>query len=665
VKDHLKVEVAYMAKRTRKKRDTISHTPAVPPTSRTIRPGNDFYRFVNNKWLQETTLPADESSYGVSEEIEESIRDRFLTIIDRLMEGEAPRDPHEAAVRAFFKSGVHANRHRDHEKTFRRLLAGLSCMRGPEDYARELAALIRAGVPTLLSVGLGRDLEHPEDNVLILSSGSLSLPSAEYYKGQAPGGTTTLTGLETLMRRLGDEQGLEGLERIVVLEGHVADTYKSADSDDPIMVTGKQLESRYSSVPWATFFETLGPVPHWQKMTFMIGSSTWLTWLNRQFRIMPSADWLLWFQSALILYFAPLLPSPTDTLYFNYFGRRLRGDREKMTQLHLLYYLAQGLLMPSMSAIYKNCCLTDSYKRGVRDFVGKIRQSAIRRIGHIDWLSVKSRQRTQEKIRHMDLSVAEEDNGKHYKVPDLSDVDIIANMITLGKAWMDRKIYYAKHPELDLPVMDAVYEVNAHYYTSGNRLVIPGGMTLWPFYDSRPDSHLGWCYGGLGVVVGHEMLHGFDEDGKNYNQDGVYAPWWSAADVAAYSKRTKALIKLISGTRFMGRFLNGKATLSENIADLGGMGIALDALKQDMASRRFSEVDKKKALREFFLSYAVSWRTKERRQQSLYRLFTDVHAPAEIRVNKIVANFQEWYDVFEVQPSDDLWIDPKSRISIF
>jgi predicted metalloendopeptidase len=190
-------------------------------------------------------------------------------------------------------------------------------------------------------------------------------------------------------------------------------------------------------------------------------------------------------------------------------------------------------------------------------------------------------------------------------------------------------------------------------------------MTLWPFYDSRPDSHLGWCYGGLGVVVGHEMLHGFDEDGKNYNQDGVYAPWWSSSDVAAYTKRTKALIRLISGTKFMGRYLNGKATLSENIADLGGMAISLDALQQDMAVRRFSDADKKKALQEFFLSYAVSWRTKERRQQSLYRLFTDVHSPAEVRVNKIVANFQEWYDTFSVEPGNELWIDPKDRVAIF
>jgi putative endopeptidase len=662
VKEHLKVEAGSMGKRTRKKQ--VSRIPVVPPTSRTIRPGNDFYRYVNNNWLQDIHLPSDESSYGVSEEIEESIQARFFAIIKRLMASD-PHNPHEAAVRAFFKSGMHANRARDHEKTFRRLLVGLNCMRGPEDYAKELAAMVRAGIPTLISVGLGRDLRHPDDNVLILGPGILTLPSASYYKGDAPGGTSILTGLETLMRRLGEEQGIEGLERIAVLEGHVADTYEKSDNDEPIMMTGEAIKRKYSAIPWAIFFDTVGPLPKWESMTFMVASPTWLAWLNRQFRIMPAADWKIFLQSELILYFAPLLPSPTDNIYFEFFGRRLRGNREKMTQMDLLYYLAQGLLMPSMSAIYKSCCLTDDYQRGVHNFVSKVRESAIRRIADVEWLSSQSRHLTQEKIRKMDLSVAEEDTGIHYRLPELSETDIISNIIDLGKAWMDRKVYYALHPALNLPVMDAVYEVNAHYYTSGNRLVIPGGMTLWPFYDSRPHTHLGWCYGGLGAVAGHEMLHGFDEDGKNYDEKGVYGPWWSAGDIAAYAKRTKALIRLISGTRFMGRYLNGKATLSENIADLGGLAIALDALKQDMVKRQFSETDKKKALREFFLSYATSWRTKERRQQSLYRLFTDVHAPAEVRVNKIVANFQDWYDIFEVGPTDALYIDPKDRISIF
>jgi putative endopeptidase len=336
-----------------------------------------------------------------------------------------------------------------------------------------------------------------------------------------------------------------------------------------------------------------------------------------------------------------------------------------MTMENLLYYLAQGLMMPSLSAMYSKCCLPDAHVRSARDFANHIQQSAMKRITENEWLSAEARRFSREKISHMDMRIAETDSGSHYKLPELSEIDIIFNVLALGRAATGRAIHYALHPALELPVMDANFEVNAHYYTSGNRLVIPGGITLWPFYDSAAGRHLGWCYGGLGAVVGHEMLHGFDEDGSRYNQDGVYRPWWSKADLAAYAKRTKALIRLFSSTKFLGRYLNGKSTLSENIADLGGLAIALDALKREMTGRRLSEAAKKKELRDFFISYATSWRTKERRQQSLYRLFTDSHAPAEVRVNRIVSHFQEWYDIFGVTAEDALYIDPKDRIAIF
>ncbi len=638
------------------------HKLVVPLPISTIRPGNDFYLHINKKWLQQTALPAYESSYGVSEEIEDQIRTRLLGCIRSLVHKTS--DKHEVAVHTFFKSGQHANFHKDHMKTFMQQLSALQCLRGPEDYSKQLADFVATGVPTLLNVGIGRDLEHPEVNVLTLSPGYLSLPDVAYYKGDAPGKMETLVGFETLMRRIGHELHFESLERIASLESHIADIYKAAEDDEPFMASGAQLKSKYPAIPWDIFWEKYG-LGQPEKKSFLIQSDRWLKWLNRHFRIAPAADWILMFRVQLILYFAPLLTSPIDTLYFNYFGRRLRGDREKMSMENLLYYLAQGLMMPSLSAIYSKCCLPAAHVASARNFASRIRASAMKRIAENDWLSAEARHRSREKVQHMDMRIAETDTGAHYKLPELSEVDIVYNVLALGRAATDRYIHYAEHPELDLPVMDANFEVNAHYYTSGNRLVIPGGITLWPFYDSAVGQHLGWCYGGLGVVIGHEMLHGFDEDGSRYNQDGVYRPWWSRADLAAYARRTKALIRLFSSTRYMGRFLSGKSTLSENIADLGGMAIALDALKREMSERRLDEAEQKKELRAFFISDAVSWRTKERRQRSLYRLFTDSHAPAEVRVNRIVSHFQEWYDIFGVTAEDALYIDPKDRIAIF
>lgn len=644
-----------MASHTRKK----SAAPSVQTRRRRdAEPGNDFYNYVNSRWLKRANIPPYESSFGVSEEIEEKIRARLLRIVRGLMAAPEPTDKHAAAVRTFFKAGMFAARHDDHMKTFRRMMMDFGCMKTPADYARQLGSLIACGVPTLLNVYLGRNLEDPDENVLQITSGFLALPDASYYKGEAPGKMATLRGFETMMRRLGQYLEYDGLERIVILESHVADIFDASESEDPEMMSGRELARHFKHVPWADFWAGYG-LENWERLNFLVQGRSWFTWLDRQFRIMPAADWITWFRGQVLLYFGPFLESPIKTLYFNFFGRRLRGNKERMTQEFLLYFVAQSLLMVSLSKLYKGCCLASEHQRAVREFTESIRHSAMKRIDDVSWLSTKARSRTKAKIAAMDLSVAEVDDGAHYRLPELSEVDLIFNICALGKANAGRNMHYALFPKLDLPVMDPVFEVNAHYYNSGNRLVIPGGITLWPFYSPSP-RHLGWSYGGLGAVVGHELLHGFDEEGKDYDERGVYGPWWSSGDLAEYAKKAKALIRLFSSTEYLGHPLNGKSTLSENIADLGGLAMALDALK-----RRVKGPAQKEAIKNFFIAYATSWRVKERKERSLYRLFTDVHAPAPVRVNRIVAHFQEWYDAFDVQPGDALYIDPKDRISIF
>ncbi len=628
----------------------------------TTGPGNDFYKYVNQKWINRAHIPAYESTYDVSNELEEKIRGQLLGLIRRMYsQPEPPRDPHIAAIRAFFKAGMHAQRHNDHMRTFRRLMTDFGCMKVPADFAKMLGTMIAGAVPTFLSVDLGRSLKDPDENVLRISPGFLGLPDASYYKGEAPGKMSTLHGYETLMLRIGRILEYEDLNKVVSLESHAAEIFDRAESEDPEMMTGRQLVRAYSFIPWASFWEGYG-LTDWEPMNFLIYGPSWLAWLNRQFRILPAAEWALWFRAQLVLYFGAFLPRPIDQLYFQFFGRRLRGNREQMTQEYLLYFLAQSLLMVSLSKIYKECCLPNSHQREVNEFTQSILRSAKQRIDDVTWLSPLARRRTKAKIAAIDVSVAEVDSGAHYKVPTLSEVDMIFNALELAKANTVRNVHYAKHVELDLPVMDPVFEVNAHYYNSGNRLVIPGGITMPPFYI-RAGAHLGWSYGGLGTVIGHEMLHAFDEEGKNYNERGVFGPWWSRADVAAYSRKTRALVRLFSNASFAGHPLNGKSTLSENIADLGGMAISLDALKRQIGAMDAEK--KKECYRAFFLSYASSWRTKERRARTLYRLFTDVHSPAPIRVNLIVAHFQEWYDAFDVKPGDALYIDPKDRISIF
>jgi putative endopeptidase len=206
----------------------------------------------------------------------------------------------------------------------------------------------------------------------------------------------------------------------------------------------------------------------------------------------------------------------------------------------------------------------------------------------------------------------------------------------------------------------ACFEVNAFYYPDYNEMIIPAGILQPPFYD--PKKSLAWNLGGIGNVITHEITHGFDSDGRNHDGDGNYAPWWTEEENTEYEKKSKQIEELFS-VEYMGATINGKLTLMENIADLGGVSISLQALRDEMAGK--TSVERQRMLKDFFVSYAVSWRNKDRKKKADLASKTDKHAPPELRVNKILSQFPEFYETYGLKPGDSLWVLPEDRVTIW
>jgi putative endopeptidase len=210
---------------------------------------------------------------------------------------------------------------------------------------------------------------------------------------------------------------------------------------------------------------------------------------------------------------------------------------------------------------------------------------------------------------------------------------------------------------------DAIYAVNAYYYNDTNQMILPAGGLQWPFYHVKAPR--GWNFGGLGAIVGHEMTHAFDSDGKEFDENGKKGNWWTHSDNREYNRRSKAIVALYNESKVLGHPVSGKLTLNENISDLGGLAIALDALLLELNQVKATPKERKEAYQHFFISYAVSWRIKEKPEKVLQGLFLDKHAPAPLRVNLVVSQFDEWYAAFDIQPGDELYIQPNHRIRIF
>jgi predicted metalloendopeptidase len=468
-----------------------------------------------------------------------------------------------------------------------------------------------------------------------------------------------------LLKRLSDDFNIPGLETIIPLEKLAAKAILVSRKESESLVTGKELELQFKNIPWQVFFQSL---LGWNASTFhkhkiLLFSKSWVEEVDNWFTILPIHQWKLWLTGNILLHFLPLLPPPYDDLEFELFGHKLRGQSEKVPQKRLTLKLAQQWLSGSLGSLFVKQYVSPSIKLQATHIAEEIKRVAAETAGKIEWLDLHTRNLAKKKVESIYLGVAYPSKIIKDKKTMLNPERLLENILKL--AYLDFKDEMEKiNTRLD-PTMwdDPVFSVNAYYYNEGNRLILPAGILRWPFFHVAASD--GWNFGGLGATIGHEICHAFDYDGKDYDEHGNKNPWWSSEEEGRYEKKVKDLIKLFNATEYFGHHLSGALTLSENIADLGGLAIALTALEKRLDKRRVSAEIRKKEICDFFTSYAISWRTKEKKEKAIQSLFMDVHAPPVARVNNIVSQFDQWYECFDVKPGDELYKASENRIRIF
>jgi putative endopeptidase len=279
-------------------------------------------------------------------------------------------------------------------------------------------------------------------------------------------------------------------------------------------------------------------------------------------------------------------------------------------------------------------------------------------------MSPATKKKAVEKVEALRLNIGSPDSFPPLPKVNLQTDTLLQNILLLGEEYtlLDMQMI-GKEVNVDNYWDDVVYSTNAHYYTETNQMILPAGSFTWPFYHKA--APLGWNYGGLGAVISHEMTHAFDMDGMTYTASGEKKNWWTTVDLKKYKKIAALLVDRFSEGKVLGHPVNGSLTLDENISDLGGVAIALDALKLDLIQRKVNFGEEMKAYQNFFIAYAVSWRVKDSPERALQRLFMDRHAPTPLRVNYVVNQFDEWYETFNIQVADELYLPPEERIRIF
>ena len=628
---------------------------------------NDFYLCVNKSWLRTVHVPPFKAAYGVSEEIERQIETKLFTLAARSQAAfrkENSMKTLETMLGAVVESALKTANQPKNIQTLQFHIGRLNCLETKEDVAKVLGEFCKTQIGTLFRInGTYLDTQNGK-YCLQIRRGSIGLPDRLYYEDTSPGRWKTVHFYEQYLEKVAKKLGIASLSPIIDVERKLAPyILMKRVSETPKEKHGDQLESTYRHIPWSKLFEGYG-LHDWKRRVFSVESEEWISIVNDLFKNEEISFWRLLFTSELVHHSIAYLPPPYDDYHYEFFRNRLRGQAMKLPQKYLMLEVLTEYTGPFLSKLYKENYLTASFREGAEKFAKEIQAAAVHRLHSVEWLQPKTREAAKEKVEKMILSIAYPDSFAVTPLPVVNPECLLETIFSLGIWKTDddiRRLGTKRNQQKGWE--DPIYAVNGYYYSQDNELIIPAGSLLSPFYDeSKP---LGWNYGAVGVVMGHEMTHAFDEEGKEYDPAGHRKSWWLPQDKKEYEEKTKQIIKVYSSQKIFGKPVDGKSTLSENIADLGGLAIALDALNLELEKRKSSLEERKKAYQQFFISYAVSWRVKEKKEKQIQGLLVDRHAPTPLRVNLVVSQFQEWYDAFDIKEKDPMYVDPKKRLKIF
>lgn len=637
----------------------------------THKPGEDFYLFVNESWLHKTRIPPTRVAFGVSEEIEQTIEvDSKKLLDDCILETKSKesKSSYKKSLKVLLGnltlSVQKTNQTQANLDLVKTILTSIQSISSKEEVAVVLGEFCKYKIHCLFHLYAQYENKNNTKYTFTIGTGSLGLPDPSFYFQKSLNRQKYLHAYKLFLKRIGQLFDIPNLHCIVKLERILAGVLLESQKDTlEVEKTGSQLEEEFSHIPWTIFFETLG-LPSWKSTLFFIDSRRWLHTVNTLFHHLGLDQWKLLFSLEFLLNSLTWLPPPFSDVSFRFYRKLLRGQQKKLNRSIQAVYVAQQYAMPFFSRLYKEEYINPSMKPTIETMIQEFLHVAEKRLETIEWLQPITRKKAQEKIHAMKFIVAYPDEFEHHVLPHVDDTNLLTNLLELGE-WQTQ--YELK--KLGQPISqrkewdDALFAVNAYYYEQANEMVIPSGILNPPFFDDKKS--FAWNYGAIGCIISHEMTHAFDKEGKEFNPQGIQEKWWTPSDNRKYNEQTKELIELYDKQKVYGLPVSGKKTLSENIADIGGMSIALDALKLKIQSMSLTEKERNDYYKEFFTSYAVSWRVKEKKKKRIQALILDKHAPPNLRVNLVVSQFQEWYDAFDIQPENKLYIAPEKRIHIF
>ncbi len=644
---------------------------AVDELDASIRPQDDLFRHVNGRWIARTEIPSDKARYGsfylLAEEAEKAVRD---IIVESQSAEPGTQDRKVGDLYASFMDEARVNALA--AQPIAAAVAEAEKVDSIESLLTTLGRLERGGSSGFVQVFVDNDPGQPERYLVFLEQGGLGLPDESYYREEkfADIRAKYPIFIERMLTLAGLDDPATRAARIVALETEIA----SHHWDN---VATRDSEKTYNPMGWSAANDLVGAVdldlwltalgvPEHSFDEVVVRQPSFIAGLESVLRADNLEAWRDWLAWQVIRSNAAYLSSDFVEANFDFYGRTLTGTPELRARWKRGVSLVEGALGEAVGRIYVERHFPEAAKTAMDVLVAHLVEAYRGSITALDWMGADTRARALDKLDKFTPKIGYPVRWRDYSSLAIDAADLIGNVRATNEFEFQRELGKIGKPLDRDEWFMTPQTINAYYNPGFNEIVFPAAILQYPFFDETRDAAAN--YGAIGAVIGHEIGHGFDDQGSKFDGDGKLTDWWTPEDRAAFEARTASLIEqynALAPKQVPDHHVNGALTIGENIGDLGGLSIAWKAYLLSLEGAEPPVIDGLTGAERFFLSWAQAWQITARDEEVVRLLSIDPHSPNEFRCNQIVRNIDEFYETFDVTDSDALWLDPKDRVTIW
>ena len=636
-----------------------------------LRPGDDFYNYVSGSWMKTAKIPADKPAWGSFYMLMEKTDEQCLSILDDLLQKEYPKGSEGEKIQTLYKEYISWDkRNADGLKPLELYFQKIDAIHSLNDLQNYLQEMTSKRANHICPIGVYADMKNSKMNAVYLGNFALGL-GKDYYQKENPSNTEALAKYQDyvadIFKVLKDPLPQEKAKQIVAFEKNIAKhMLTSEEENNPNLsynpVTTKELSTLVKNLNLPELLEKVGVHTDGVILTEIGLYKHYDTFINEK-NLPLIKDYLRY---KLVTLNSNFLTQELNDLTFNFYNKYLMGQQEQRPMNKRALELINGILGEAFGKLYVEKYFPEKAKDQMLTLIDYLKKSFAQHIKNVTWMGDTTKEKAMEKLHKFSVKVGYPDKWEDYsKLTMNPEVSLFENITQVGE-WAFQKALDKVGKEVDktkwvLPPQT----VNAYYDPTSNEIVFPAGILQPPFFSFEADPAVN--FGGIGGVIGHEMTHGFDVSGAEFDANGNLQNWWEPADKENFQKATEALAKQYDQYEpVKGIFVNGTMTNVENIADLGGVNIAFDALQ--MYLKDHGSVGKISGFTQeqrFFLAWASVWRTLSTDQYITNQVKVDPHSPDYLRAFAPLTNVDSWYKAFDVKEGDKLYRKPEDHVKIW